>query len=80
MNLKWFRRKGVFFMPASLTGWIIFMAAVAYAVYVFIDLNNRDHSVSDLMINFVFSLIIIGAIYSLVAYLAMISLKKPDNR
>lgn len=76
MNLKWFKRRGVFFLPASLMGWLIFMAAVIYAVYVFLDLDNRSHSVSDLMMNFVFSLIIIGAIYSSIAYLAISSFKK----
>jgi hypothetical protein len=76
MELKWFKRNGIFFMPASLIGWIILLAGVAYTVYTFIDIDSRSHSVSDTLINFVFRLLIIIAVYSLVAYLTSRSLKK----
>lgn len=69
MELKWFKRNGIFFIPTSLVGWIILLAGVAYAVYTFIDIDSRSHSVSDTLINFVFRLLIIIAVYSLVAYL-----------
>ena len=70
MNLHWFKRVGLFFVPASFIGWVIFLAAIAYAVYVFIDIDSRSHSVSDTLINFVFNLLIIAAGYSLIGYLA----------
>ena len=69
MNLPWFRRVGVFYVPAKLIGWIIFFSAIAYAVYVFIGIDGDSHSVSDALIHFVFSLLIIGAVYSLIGFL-----------
>jgi len=71
MRLPWFKRSGIFFIPSSLIGWLLFLAALVYAVYTFIQINNENHSVSDTLINFVFSLLIIGAIYSLIAYISI---------
>jgi hypothetical protein len=71
MKKQPFNRRGLFFKPTSWAGWLILIAAIGYAAFVFADLNNRAHSVSDLMINFVFRGIIIGAMYSLVAYLSI---------
>ena len=68
MNLPWFKRIGIFFLPTTFIGWAILIAGLAYAVYVFIDIDSRSHSVSDTLINFVFNLLIIGAIYSLIAF------------
>ena len=69
MNLPWFKRTGIFFQPITLMGWVILIVGLAYAVYVFIDIDNRSHSVSDTLINFVFNLLIIGAVYSFIAFL-----------
>ena len=68
MKLNWFTRKGIMFWPASVVGWVILLLAAAYAVYTFIDLNNHAHSVSDLMISFVFNLLLIGLVYSIIGY------------
>ncbi len=68
MKLPWFKRNGLFFMPISIIGWLILIVGIGYSVYTFIEINNQGHSVSDILINFVFSLIIIGAIYSSIAY------------
>jgi hypothetical protein len=46
------------------------LGGLVYAVYVFIDIDSRSHSVSDTMINFGFKLLIIAAVYSLIATLA----------
>jgi hypothetical protein len=54
MKFPWFKRIGIFF---------------AFAVYSFLDIDGKSHSVSDTLMNFVFMLLIIGAIYSLIAYL-----------
>jgi hypothetical protein len=51
-------------------GWLIMLAGIAYAVYSFLEIDSRSHSVSDTLINFVFRLLIIGAVYSLIAYLS----------
>ena len=69
MNLPWFKRIGIFFIPKSIIGWIMLLGGLAYAVYIFIDIDSRSHSASDTLIKFVFNLIIIGAVYSLIAYL-----------
>jgi len=68
MKLNWFTRKGVIYWPASAIGWVILVIAVAYAVYTFIDIDSRSHSGSDTMINFVFNLLLIGLIYTIIAY------------
>ena len=77
MALSWFKRVGIFFVPASMAGWLILAAGLAYAVYTFIDIDSRSHSVSDTLINFVFNLLLIAAVYSLIAFLT--SRKRPAN-
>jgi len=69
MSLPWFKRIGIFYLPASIAGWAILLAAFAYSVYVFIDIDSRSHSVSDTLINFVFNLLLITAVYSLIAFM-----------
>jgi hypothetical protein len=68
MKLPWFKRIGIFYFPVSVIGWLLLIASLLYTLYVFVDLNNTSHSVSDLMINFVFSILIIGAVYTLIAF------------
>jgi hypothetical protein len=68
MNFPWFKRTGIFFIPSAIAGWIILAAGIAFAIYSFIDIDSRSHSVSDTLMNFVFMLLIIGAVYSLIAY------------
>ena len=65
----------MFYVPTNAIGWLILLAGVIYAVYVFIDIDGRSHSVSDTLINFVFNLLIIGAVYSLIAFLTSSSEK-----
>jgi len=70
MNLPWFKRTGIFFIPTSIIGWLVALAGLAYAVYVFIDIDRQSHSVSDTLINFAFNLLIISALYSLIGFFA----------
>jgi hypothetical protein len=76
MQFPWFKRIGMFFIPVSVAGWIILIAGFVFAIYSFIDIDSRSHSVSDTMINFVFMLLLIGAVYSLAAYLTSRPTKK----
>lgn len=69
MNFPWFKRIGIFFIPATIPGWLILIAGFAFAVYSFIDIDSRSHSNSDTLMNFVFMCLIIGAVYSLIAYI-----------
>lgn len=68
MNFPWFKRIGIFFVPSSIAGWLILLAGLAFAVYSFMDIDSRSHSNSDTLMNFVFMLLIVGAVYSLIAY------------
>ena len=68
MKLNWFTRTGVFYRPASVVGWVILVIAAAYAIYTFIDIDCRSHSGSDTMISFVFNLLLIGLVYTIIAY------------
>jgi hypothetical protein len=68
MKLNWFTRKGIIYRPVSIVGWLILAIALAYAVYTFITIDSNSHSVSDTMINFVFNLLLIGLIYTVIGY------------
>jgi len=68
MKFPWFKRIGIFFIPATIAGWLILISAIAFAVYSFIDIDSRSHSASDTLMNFAFMCLIIGAVYSLIAY------------
>jgi hypothetical protein len=68
MNFHWFSRKGIFFLPASLPGWFTLLAAIAFLVWTFIDIDSRSHSASDTLINFVFNGLIVAVVYSLIAF------------
>ena len=69
MGLPWFKRIGIFFIPTGFIGWVIGIIGIAFLVFAFKDIDSRSHSVSDTMINFVFVMLIVWAVYSLVAYL-----------
>lgn len=77
--MKWFQRKGIIFLPVSFAGLIIAGATIAYTVFTFIDIDRRSHSVSDTLINFIFNLLIIAVIYSLLAYISGKIQKKENN-
>jgi|WetSurSiteA1Bulk_404760.scaffolds.fasta_scaffold02954_4 hypothetical protein len=77
MNLPWFRRLGIFFIPISFIGWIIMLAGIIYAVYVFIDIDSRSHSASDTLRPFFLDLIIIGLVYTFIAFLTS---SRPEDK
>ena len=68
MKLPWFKQVGILFFPQKTAGWIIAGITVIFAVYKFIDIDSRSHSASDTLINFVFYLIIIGILYSIIGF------------
>lgn len=76
MKLPWFKQKGIFFLPVALIGWLIAVCGFVYAVYIFIAIDSRSHSVSDTLMNFVFNLLVIFAVYSLIGYLGC---RNPKN-
>jgi putative effector of murein hydrolase LrgA (UPF0299 family) len=68
MNPRLFRRIGIFFAPSSVVGWLVLLAAVAFLVWKFIDIDSRSHSVSDTLMNFFFMALIVGVVYSLIGF------------
>lgn len=78
MKFPWFKRIGMIYRPASFIGWIILVCALILSVYSFIDIDSRSHSVSDTLINFMFNLLIITAVYSLIAFFTS-SVSKQNN-
>jgi hypothetical protein len=68
MKLHWFVRKGIFFLPSSIPGWVIVLATLALLVWLFIDIDSRSHSISDTLINFVFNALIVAVVYSIIAF------------
>jgi hypothetical protein len=69
MKLQWFKRKGIIFIPESFTGWAIMLIGIIYAIYIFIDIDSRSHSVSDTLRPFFIYLLLIGFAYTLIAFL-----------
>jgi len=78
MKLNWFTRKGIIYRPVSPIGWVLLIIAVAYAVYTFIDIDSRSHSVSDTLINFIFNLLLIGLVYSVIGYFTEMRVEEFD--
>ena len=68
MSFNWFVRKGIIYWPASVPGWVIFVIALIYAIYLFIDIDSQSHSVSDTLINWVFNCLIVGVVYSAIGF------------
>jgi hypothetical protein len=68
MKKNWFVRKGMFFLPVSLTGWFLLSAALLYCVYLFADVDSRSHSASDTLRNFAFNAFNVFVIYSIIGY------------
>jgi len=47
MKQAWFRRFGWFYLPISVPGVIVFLAAVGFCVNAFLAIDRHSHSVSD---------------------------------
>ena len=41
MNVHWFRRMGIFFIPASFAGWVLLLSALDYAVFMFLKIDDN---------------------------------------
>jgi len=45
--MNWFKRVGWFHVPASPAGAVLFLAAAAFCVNVFVAIDRHSHSASD---------------------------------
>ena len=69
MRIRWFRKKGYFFLPYSVMGYIVLAIFIAVAVRLFISIDSRSHSVSDTLLNVLFNYVILAAVYHVIGYL-----------
>lgn len=51
MKIVWFKRIGWFYLPVSVPGAIITMAALAFCLQVFLAIDRKSHSASDTLYN-----------------------------
>ena len=79
MNLPWFKRVGIIYIPQNLIGWLIMLSGIIYAVYRFMDIDGRSHSVSDTLRPFLINLFIIFIVYNLIAFLISLVSKNEKN-
>ena len=70
MQLNWFRRSGILFVPKSIIGWIILFGCIWFSVYLFIHIDSHSHSASDTLRPFFIYLFLILLFYSLIAFLS----------
>jgi len=70
MQLNWFKRSGILFLPKSIIGWVILFGCIGSAVYIFLLIDSRSHSASDTLRPFFVYLFVIAIIYSLIAFLS----------
>jgi hypothetical protein len=47
MKTNWFRRCGWFYLPVSIPGAVVFLAAAGFCVTVFRAVDNHSHSATD---------------------------------
>ncbi len=47
MKMTWFKRWGWFYLPISLPGMVITLAALAFCAQAFLAIDRKSHSVSD---------------------------------
>ncbi len=52
MKSTWFKKEGWLYLPVSMAGWMLTIAALAMAVWFFLVIDHNSHSVSDTLINF----------------------------
>ena len=45
--MVWFKPLGFVYRPASIGGWLVSLAALAFCVHIFVFVDSRSHSVSD---------------------------------
>jgi len=70
MNLPWFKRFGIIYLPIKPAGWIIMLAGIVYAIFRFVSIDSRSHSASDTLRPFLINLIIIFIAYSAIAFIS----------
>ena len=45
--MTWFRPMGLLFRPASIAGWLLSLAALAFCINTFVAVDRHSHSASD---------------------------------
>ena len=47
MRMKWFRRTRFLYLPMSVVGFVVYIAAVVFLITVFVAVDRHSHSMSD---------------------------------
>ncbi|MFZ0687692.1 MAG: hypothetical protein WAM89_19270 [Terriglobales bacterium] len=47
--MRWFKPFGLIFLPISIPGWIVSALAAAFCLHIFLFVDARSHSVSDML-------------------------------
>jgi hypothetical protein len=68
MKTPWFRLVGIIYIPKTLMGWLILIAAITYAVFKFLEIDSKSHSASDTLRPFFIHLLITWAVYTVIAF------------
>ena len=76
LKQPWFKMSGAFMKPVAPAGWAVLIAALAYLLWTFYDIDSRSHSVSDTLINWVFNGLIIAVGYTVLAGLTLLIKKR----
>ncbi len=64
-----FKQVGLVYIPHSIIAYFILSGFILYAVYLFIDIDRRSHSVSDTLIHFGYNLVLLMMIYHVLLFL-----------
>lgn len=67
--MNWFVRQGLFYKPNSPMGWLLLCIAICFAIYEFLIINSKLHSLSDVILNWGGHLVIIVAVYYTIGFL-----------
>jgi hypothetical protein len=79
MKPPWFKRNRLFFLPVTIIGWTILLVGIIYAIWKFIDIDSKSHSVSGTLINLAFHFFIVLVVYYFIAFLTSKVARRKDN-
>lgn len=67
--MRLFRRHGWLAIPTGWAGWFVILLFAGFAIYSFLEIDERSHSVSDTLMNFAFRVLLMAIAYAVVGRL-----------
>ena len=80
MSAPLFNRTGMIFWPRHFFSCLLLLCFLGYAIWSFIDIDRRSHSVSDTLINWVFNVVIAAIAYTIIAFLLQVFIKPKQKK